>query len=307
MTWASRAGQPPHRGTDGRTLGRAGGVAFFRARMRRRAAGGRLSGDRDRRAGGPAGAPDRGRARCGLQRAARPLGRGWLRAGPARMAAHIPYTHSGVLASALAMDKQRSKVFRAAGLPVVDSLIAPAEAVQAAHAMPPPYVVKPNNEGSSVGIYIVHEGAERAAPAGAGDAATGDGRGLRAGARTDRHGDGRPRADRDRHRHRRLVRLCRQVHARRVAPCRARRIAGAGVRRLPRHRAARPCGAGLPRAEPGRFPLGRGARPRRAGAARGQHPARHDAHLAEPRTGPHAGIGFAELCRWIVEDASCNR
>jgi D-alanine-D-alanine ligase len=70
----------------------------------------------------------------------------------------IPYTHSGVLASALAMDKQRSKdVFRAAGLPVLASVIASREAVEADHVMTPPYVVKPNNEGSSVGIYIVGE------------------------------------------------------------------------------------------------------------------------------------------------------
>ena len=72
----------------------------------------------------------------------------------------IPYTHSGVLASALAMDKQRSKeVYRAAGLPVVDSIIASRSAIEAAHVMAPPYVVKPNNEGSSVGVYIVQEAA----------------------------------------------------------------------------------------------------------------------------------------------------
>ena len=60
----------------------------------------------------------------------------------------IPYTHSGVLASALAMDKQRTKdVYRDAGLPVVDSIIAPAREVRASHVMQPPYVVKPNNEG----------------------------------------------------------------------------------------------------------------------------------------------------------------
>lgn len=71
----------------------------------------------------------------------------------------IPYTHSGVLASSLAMDKQRTKdVYRAAGLPVVDSVIVPREAVEKDHVLPPPYVVKPNNEGSSVGVYIVHEG-----------------------------------------------------------------------------------------------------------------------------------------------------
>lgn len=70
----------------------------------------------------------------------------------------VPYSHSGVLASALAMDKQRTKdAYRAAGLPVVDSFIAASADVRARHVMPPPYVVKPNNEGSSVGIYLVHD------------------------------------------------------------------------------------------------------------------------------------------------------
>ena len=73
---------------------------------------------------------------------------------------NIPYTHSGVLASSLAMDKTRTKdVFRAAGLPVVESLLAPKTDVALRHLMALPYVVKPNNEGSSVGVYIVPEGA----------------------------------------------------------------------------------------------------------------------------------------------------
>ena len=72
----------------------------------------------------------------------------------------IPYTHSGILASALTLDKQRTKdVYRKVGLPVVQSVLASADAVRAAHVMPPPYVVKPYNEGSSVGIYIVDEAA----------------------------------------------------------------------------------------------------------------------------------------------------
>ncbi|MBD3787487.1 MAG: D-alanine--D-alanine ligase [Sphingomonadales bacterium] len=72
----------------------------------------------------------------------------------------IPYTHSGVLASALAMDKARAKeAYRAAGLPVVESRLAPKAEVMAAHVLPVPYVVKPNNEGSSVGVYLVTEGA----------------------------------------------------------------------------------------------------------------------------------------------------
>jgi len=72
----------------------------------------------------------------------------------------LPYTHSGVLASALAMDKTRAKAtFAAAGLPVARSLIAPKAEVMARHVMPPPYVAKPNAEGSSVGVYIVLQSA----------------------------------------------------------------------------------------------------------------------------------------------------
>ena len=71
----------------------------------------------------------------------------------------IPYTHSGVLASALAMDKQKAKeVYAAAGLPIVQSKLARRDEIEAGHVLPPPYVVKPNNEGSSVGVYIVHPG-----------------------------------------------------------------------------------------------------------------------------------------------------
>ena len=72
----------------------------------------------------------------------------------------IPYTHSGILASALTLDKERTKeVYRRAGLPVAESQLAAADDVRARHVMAPPYVVKPYNEGSSVGIYLVHKGA----------------------------------------------------------------------------------------------------------------------------------------------------
>ena len=73
-----------------------------------------------------------------------------------------PYTHSGVLSSALAMHKERTKdVYRAAGLPVVKSIVADRRAVANAHLMEPPYVIKPVNEGSSVGIYIIRQGDNR--------------------------------------------------------------------------------------------------------------------------------------------------
>jgi D-alanine-D-alanine ligase len=70
----------------------------------------------------------------------------------------IPYTHSGVLASALAMQKDVAKeVFRAAGVPVPEGLVVSRFEAGAKHLLPPPYVVKPIAEGSSVGVFIVTE------------------------------------------------------------------------------------------------------------------------------------------------------
>jgi D-alanine-D-alanine ligase len=74
----------------------------------------------------------------------------------------IPYTHSGVLASALAMHKERAKAaFRAAGLPVAPSIVVDRRRAASDHPMEPPYVVKPLNEGSSVGVYIIRKGDNR--------------------------------------------------------------------------------------------------------------------------------------------------
>ncbi len=71
----------------------------------------------------------------------------------------IPYTHSGLLASALAMDKPMAKrLFAAAGIPVAEHVIAAREDITAGDVMERPYVVKPLNEGSSVGVHIVLEG-----------------------------------------------------------------------------------------------------------------------------------------------------
>ncbi len=70
----------------------------------------------------------------------------------------IPYTHSGVLASALAMDKDRAKkVAAAAGVAVAPSLLLNRFEIGTEHPMEPPYVVKPVREGSSFGVVIVKE------------------------------------------------------------------------------------------------------------------------------------------------------
>jgi D-alanine-D-alanine ligase len=70
----------------------------------------------------------------------------------------IPYSHSGVLASALAMQKDMAKsILRAGGVPVPEGLIAERRKAAARHLLPPPYVIKPVAEGSSVGVFIVRE------------------------------------------------------------------------------------------------------------------------------------------------------
>ena len=70
----------------------------------------------------------------------------------------IPYTHSGVLASALAMQKGTAKtVLKAAGVPVPGGMVVTRSEAAQRHLLPPPYVIKPVAEGSSVGVFIVRE------------------------------------------------------------------------------------------------------------------------------------------------------
>jgi len=72
--------------------------------------------------------------------------------------AGIPYSHSGVLASALAMQKDMAKsILRAAGVPVPEGRVAARREAAKRHLLPPPYVIKPLAEGSSVGVFIVRE------------------------------------------------------------------------------------------------------------------------------------------------------
>ncbi len=70
----------------------------------------------------------------------------------------IPYTHSGVMASAVAMQKDIAKaLFRAADVPVPEGLVVSRFEAAKSHLLPPPYVIKPIAEGSSVGVFIVRE------------------------------------------------------------------------------------------------------------------------------------------------------
>src|SRR3979409_1561652 len=68
----------------------------------------------------------------------------------------IPYTHSGVMASAVAMQKDVAKtLFRAASIPVPEGIFASRFSAANSPLLPPPYVIKPVAEGSSVGVFIV--------------------------------------------------------------------------------------------------------------------------------------------------------
>lgn len=219
----------------------------------------------------------------------------------------IPYTHSGVLASALAMDKARAKdVYAAAGLPVVPSRLVGRDEVEAGHVLPPPYVVKPNNEGSSVGVYIVRAGGN--APRLARDMpqtvmveAYAPGRELTCTVMGDRalcvtdiltdgwyDYDAKYTAGGSRH----VVPA--QIPAEIAAACmdyslRAHRALGCrGVSRTDLRWDETRGLAGLilleTNTQPGMTPTS-----------------------LVPEQAAHLGIGFAELCDWMVKDASCNR
>ncbi|WP_299817410.1 D-alanine--D-alanine ligase [uncultured Roseibium sp.] len=74
---------------------------------------------------------------------------------------NIPYTHSGVMASSLAMNKVKAKaVMAAAGVPVTEHVIVNRSDILREHPMKPPYVLKPINEGSSFGVLIVQKDQE---------------------------------------------------------------------------------------------------------------------------------------------------
>lgn len=87
----------------------------------------------------------------------------------------IPYTHSGVMASAVAMNKQMAKiVMAAADVPVPQGKVVNRRDAAKAHALAPPYVLKPIAEGSSYGVFIVREGQEPPAELASADWAYGD-------------------------------------------------------------------------------------------------------------------------------------
>jgi len=220
----------------------------------------------------------------------------------------IPYTHSGVLASALAMDKARAKAaFAAAGLPVAESRIVPAREAQAAHVLPPPYVIKPNNEGSSVGVYLVAEGAN--APPALGPDMPAEvmveayvpGRELTVTVMGDR-----PLTVTD------IVTPGWYDYDAKYLPGGSHHVVPAGLPGPVFDACMEIAGAahralgcrGLTRSD-FRWDEARGL----AGLVLlevNTQPGMTPTSLS-PEQAAHAGIGFAALCRWIVEDASCDR
>ena len=134
----------------------------------------------------------------------------------------IPYSHSGVLASALAMKKDIAKsVLKSVGVPVPGGMVAARKEAAKRHLLPPPYVIKPVAEGSSVGVFIVRE--DHIAPAAGTDAGRlgvrrpDSRRALYSRQGAHLRGDGRPGTRRDRNRpDREVLRLRSQIRAGRL-------------------------------------------------------------------------------------------
>ena len=221
----------------------------------------------------------------------------------------LPYTHSGIYASALAMDKERSKaVFRAEGLPVVESILAPRRGGRGAPHDGAALRGQAHNEGSSVGVYLVTERANGpptlapAMPATVMVEAYVPGRELTVAVLGDR-----PLAVTD------ILTDGWYDYAAKYQTGGSRHVCPAEMPEdvfdacLDIALTALP-GARLPRAQPG--PISAGT----TGAGLGglvlletnTQPGMTPTSLA-PEQAAAAGMSFPDLCRWLVEDASCDR
>ncbi len=214
----------------------------------------------------------------------------------------IPYTHSGVRASALAMDKEAAKaVFAAAGLPVAPGRVIEIADLVAADPLPRPYVIKPLNEGSSVGVHIVREGDNRRADIARawsyGPTAMAEeyipGRELTVAVMEDR-----ALAVTEIVASHTFYDYEFEIRRWRLLSCGSRRDRPGRVPAGARPRAGGAPRARLPRRDARRFPLRR--HPGRAGAARAagsEHPARPDADLAAAGAGGASGHEFLRAVR----------
>ncbi len=227
----------------------------------------------------------------------------------------IPYTHSGVLASALAMDKDKSKaVLRAAGVTVPGGGLHDRFEVARRHVIEPPYVIKPNAEGSSVGVFLVPAGANGPqTEVGAPDWAYGDevmvepyipGKELAVAVIGEATG---PRA----------MTVTDITPTKGFYDYEAKYAPGGSVHKLPAELPPHVFEAALRQAERAHAALGC------RGVSRSDfryddlndvlvllevntQPGMTSTSLA-PEQAAHVGIGYRDLVRWMVEDASCPR
>ena len=227
----------------------------------------------------------------------------------------IPYTHSGVLASALAMDKDKSKaVLRAAGVTVPGGGLYDRFEVARRHVIEPPYVIKPNAEGSSVGVFLVPAGANGPqTEVGAADWAYGDqvmvepyipGKELAVAVIGEATG---PRA----------LTVTDITPVKGFYDYEAKYAPGGSIHKLPAELPAPAFEAALRQAERAHAALGC------RGVSRSDfryddlndvlvllevntQPGMTSTSLA-PEQAAHVGIGYRDLVRWMVEDASCPR
>lgn len=226
----------------------------------------------------------------------------------------IPYTHSGVLASALAMDKPTARrLFREAGLECAEGGVYAREDVVGRHVMAPPYVLKPLNEGSSVGVTIVFEGD---APPSARDWTFGDrilveryipGREVQVAVMGDRALGAieiRPKGrfydfeakyteGKAEHLMPAPIGAAAYAEALRIGAAAHAALGCRGVSRTDLRYDDTDC---KPGGAPGRFVV----------LEVNTQPGMTPLSLV-PEIAAHAGIGFADLVSWIVEDASCPR
>lgn len=225
----------------------------------------------------------------------------------------IPYSHSGVLASALAMHKQRAKeIFAAAGLPVVKSIVADRRAAGAQHLMEPPYVVKPVNEGSSVGVFIIRKGDNRPPAELGSDTWT-----LSDEMMVEEFVPGRELTV--------AVLGGRALAVTEIVPktafydYEAKYAAGGSQHVVPAQVPAAIAEQAMRLAERAHAVMGcrgitrtdfryddTGAKPRLIILEINTQPGMTPTSLA-PEQAAHTGMGYGALCRWIVEDASCDR
>ena len=229
----------------------------------------------------------------------------------------IPYTHSGVLASSLAMKKDVAKsVMAAAGVPVPGGRVLHRFEAAKAHALPTPYVLKPVSEGSSFGVFIVKEGrshppqellARRLAAW-----RLHAGGNFRRRPRAHLRGDGRPPARRHRdHSRCRRTSTVSTRNTRKVG--RIHVLAGRILNKIFTKRsnswqlvAHRALGCrGVSRAD-FRYDDRPGGTGELVVLEVNTQPGMTETSLV-PELAAHAGYSFGELVRWMVEDASCDR